>query len=206
MRNKKHMSDTVEISEWLRAQLAKTDTSQADLARHIGLTSDKISKVMTGTRKLTAAEMMRAMDFFGLTGTTDQRQADTQPGLSEDVAPWSPADNLPNHAEIGRLIFPHAKRAEALTVTADDPAFCVRKGDVVFFDIGSEARPGDLAIVQESLENGAYRTSLGRWHPPHIITGETLASPTPWRDDAGSYRVLYPVLGSLRLTRRPDPD
>ena len=41
-----------------------TGGEQARLAEHIGVTPDKISKILTGTRRVQASEVPRIIDFF----------------------------------------------------------------------------------------------------------------------------------------------
>lgn len=47
------------LSSWLRNALEEAECSQSDLARAIGLTSQKVNRVLNGSRELTAEELIR---------------------------------------------------------------------------------------------------------------------------------------------------
>ncbi|MEM7191299.1 MAG: S24 family peptidase [Pseudomonadota bacterium] len=51
--------------EWLREKVSQKRGLQAELARHLGIAPEKISKVLSGDRRLTAEELPRVLEFFG---------------------------------------------------------------------------------------------------------------------------------------------
>ena len=50
---------------WIDEQIAKRGINRRELADHIGFTEPQMSKVMNGTRKLSAAEADAIRHFFG---------------------------------------------------------------------------------------------------------------------------------------------
>ena len=50
--------------KWLADKLAGQRGAKADLARHLGIEPDKISKIVSGVRRLTAEEMVKVAEFF----------------------------------------------------------------------------------------------------------------------------------------------
>jgi hypothetical protein len=181
------------LLDWLRSQLEATGVPQATLAQHLNLSTDKMSKVMTGVRRITAEEAFAAMEFFREAG------AAPAPGMSESPAPWRGSPDGRSAQSIAAAIFPACKKPEALQMKQDVSAFGVLRGDVVFFDMGRSAAPGNLVILQGDGENGEGITELARWHPPVAITRATLEGAAPISDMDPLHRVLYPVLGILRL-------
>ncbi|MCP3800225.1 helix-turn-helix transcriptional regulator [Allokutzneria sp. A3M-2-11 16] len=61
-----------ELARRLRGQLAAarqaTGTTQADLARVLGCEPAKVSRVLSGSRGITADEVLKLLDFFGVAG------------------------------------------------------------------------------------------------------------------------------------------
>lgn len=181
----------------LRAELARTGMTQSELARAIGLEPDKMSKIMNGHRKLQLAELEAITRAL----TPQPAPLASPPGMAESTARWEGPGDGRSAGQVAAALFPRARRPESVEFSLDDAAFGVRRGDVVFFDMGRAPSPGDLVLVQEDGDNGEGQTRLGRWHSPHIITRTAVETGRAPRDDDQSTRALYPVLGLLRLSR-----
>lgn len=52
-------------SEWIRARLTGERGEKAALARHLGVTSDIVTKILKGERKVQASEVPLLVTFFG---------------------------------------------------------------------------------------------------------------------------------------------
>ena len=62
--------------EWLKRALDETRISQAELAEAMGLSPDKVSKLLNGKRQLKADEMASARAFFAARGRPPVRSFD----------------------------------------------------------------------------------------------------------------------------------
>lgn len=51
--------------DWLREKLSEKRGLRAELARHLGIENDKVSKILAGTRQVQASELPKILSFFG---------------------------------------------------------------------------------------------------------------------------------------------
>lgn len=63
-------------ADWIRRHLSGHHGEKAELAAHLGITPDKLTKVLAGQRKVQASEVPRILDFFRRTPTVLARPDD----------------------------------------------------------------------------------------------------------------------------------
>jgi transcriptional regulator with XRE-family HTH domain len=68
---------------WLRKALADTGKTQSELARHLGVEPSRVSKMLSGTRGIKAAEMEQIQAFL----QTDSVAAPAARRISQSAAP-----------------------------------------------------------------------------------------------------------------------
>lgn len=67
-----------QVLEWARAEIAARVMTQKALGRAIGLDEAAISKVMNGTRQLTATELVGMLRLFGYPTPWDRHGTELQ--------------------------------------------------------------------------------------------------------------------------------
>ena len=73
------MQDMID-GNWIRQHLRGEHGEKQRLAAHLGISPDKLSKVLTGARQLSGAETVATLRFFNAT------PGEEPPGLRDDAA------------------------------------------------------------------------------------------------------------------------
>jgi phage repressor protein C with HTH and peptisase S24 domain len=94
-RNNAAMDDV--NAEWIRAHLTGRHGEQAELAEFVGITPDKLTKILAGTRRVQASEVPRVIAFF-------QRQAVVASMPNEPTPTLVPVYSVEASAGPGRIV------------------------------------------------------------------------------------------------------
>ncbi|WP_172332717.1 hypothetical protein [Mangrovicoccus sp. HB161399] len=62
--------------QWIKERLTGKRGEQAQLARHLGISNDKLSKTLRGERRVQESELPLLLEWFQLHLETDQEQQD----------------------------------------------------------------------------------------------------------------------------------
>jgi phage repressor protein C with HTH and peptisase S24 domain len=126
--------------EWLREQMGGERGAQAKLAAHLGLTAPKMSLVMSGKRRLTSAEALKVVEYFGVSAS------ETVPVVAY-VGAGAEVYSIDDHAKgegFDRVEAPPGVggNAIAVIVRGDSMYPAYKDGDVLIYD--AEEPPADL--------------------------------------------------------------
>jgi phage repressor protein C with HTH and peptisase S24 domain len=84
-------------ADWIKARLTGRHGEQAELAEVIGITPDKLTKILSGTRRVQASEVPRVIAFF-------QRQQQMQHSEGASDLTLVPVYNVEAGAGPGRIV------------------------------------------------------------------------------------------------------
>lgn len=84
-------------AEWIKAHLTGRHGEQAELAEFVGITPDKLTKILAGTRRVQASEVPRVVAFFRRQGPIDVAPGEPVPALV-------PVYNVEASAGPGRIV------------------------------------------------------------------------------------------------------
>ena len=132
--------------KWIEARLSGAHGSRKALADAIGITPDKITKIIKGERQVRANEIPLILRYF-------ENRNTQQPGLSEPSAHFAsgPIAVLTNIADtlvdIARLAAPHTKSPTTFTMQRSAFAAGLLMGDLLIVELGNSAAMGDLVLV-----------------------------------------------------------
>lgn len=184
---------TIIDANWIKARLTKRG-QQSELARHIGLSPQKMSAVVNGDRRLTQEEAQAIAHWFGETITPTSEPT----GFAEPMAePYAPRPESPEEGVLA-IAARQGHHAQYHRITRDAPALALRANDLVIIEMRNQAKPGDLVLCSiRDADTGEDITQVRRWFEPWLIEGEiaTRADPAD-----GTVAVRGPVIGVLRGT------
>jgi hypothetical protein len=85
-----------QIAEWLARSLDKSDTSQSELGRKMGLTPDKINNIVHGRREMSAVEVLTAAQIMDVALPNENRTILVMGyiGAGAEVYPINDGDGL----------------------------------------------------------------------------------------------------------------
>jgi DNA-binding transcriptional regulator YdaS (Cro superfamily) len=133
--------------DWIAARLAtRKHGAQRELADAIGLKPDMMSKVMAGTRQISAAEAARIAEFFRRDQLPPQN-VEPSLGFAESQAePWLPPQDIDANNPIPSLM-KSAEHGQTYRITRASPAFAFLKGDILVIDLKRPPKDGDVILV-----------------------------------------------------------
>lgn len=180
--------------DWIRARLTGRHGEQRDLAAAMQISADKLAKILSGTRRITAGEAARAFAFFN-----------REPGFGEAPAFYAPAQVQPvkNRATflaVARLIAPLVSNPEMWVLNRAVPAAGLLPGDVLVVELGNTATTNDLVLVSLAApDSNGRQTDVRRYLPPHLVSAD-VTDPRPVLpcDSDQSIAVIATVRGCLR--------
>ncbi len=187
---------------WIRKRLTGRYGEQADLARAMGINSDKMSKILRGERQIKANELPGLLAFFDV--SLDDTEGTSLSGFREsDAIPFTtePSDNT-------RQLFGAMLTAdhvpEVFVARTDAPAFAILSGDLLAVEMTDHAAPGDIILATiANPDTGEAHTTLRRYQPPWAIPGNIPQTHVDRTDDAsGRLAIMGVVRSVLRRTAK----
>lgn len=165
-------------SNWLRARLSGDHGEQRQLADAVGLSPDKITKILTGKRTIRPHEIPRFVAYF----TPKPRLggfAETAPDFRGPIAkPVSPGQGL---AALMSALAPNAHNATIYQMSRSEPGASLLSGDLLLVELGDNASDGDLVLVTKNdPETDTQFTVLRKYQRPYLLTldiGDQRAEP-----------------------------
>lgn len=186
---------------WLAQRLPKQHGAKADFAYAVGLSPDKLSKVLNGHRQLKPREIAAIWKYFkGDAPRYDPAEGFADPhGFAEEATPF--ASQGRDTSSVAGL---YAGRARNAAVTHQSalamPGFGIEAGDLLVCDLSREPLPGEIAIVTYTDENlGDAITLVRRFSPPNLV-GPGLGTAEVISISASGVDIRYPVIGVIRGT------
>lgn len=188
---------------WLRPRLAGHG-KKAEFARHLGVGSHVVSKLLSGVRRIQPHELPLVYEFFGIPFPGHN----APPGLSDsDVVPFQGAlrDDV---IRLAWRIAPNLVHPMLYQVRTNHVAFGILSGDVLITDMQATPGAGDIVVVNlvdpdvPQSEDGPTReavaTTLRRYNPPWLIPSDPTIPATDYSDDSEWARIAGVVRGSMR--------
>ena len=177
-------------ADWIKSRLTGQHGEKSALAEAMGLTSDKFTKVLNGTRRLQPREMIAAARYFG---------AEMPSGLADPSAdfarPLAPNDRL---TAIAQAACPTATRPFYYLARSAAPGAGILPGDILVLIHGPAIRAGHLVIISQEGAQGEGKNSLRR-HLPPILAATDMSDPEPsLRDDAPDVAIIGHVQAVIR--------
>lgn len=155
---------------WIQNRLDGTRGEKAALASAIGISTDKLSKILKGERNIQAREIPKLLAFF-------QEGYESAPavggvGMSEGAIPYTP-----NTGDVAATLLaqsaPGGPVLHLFEVTRPAPALSILAGDLLGVEITDSADAGDMVLATAAnTETGEAQTVVARFFPPWFIDGQ----------------------------------
>jgi hypothetical protein len=194
------MMDVID-GTWIAARIGGEHGRRAALARAMGVTPDKVTKIIKGEREVQAREIPAILAFF----------TDPGPGLAESAAPFTlpppAAKAAPSHPAVLTLrhvLAPGVRRPETFVMTRSDPGAMLRAGDMLIVELGNTARPGDLVLVTLNDPATDTQTTVVRRYLPPLVVSCTLDDDPAAGPADGTLEMA--VLASIKAVIRLPPE
>lgn len=180
---------------WIKARLTKRG-EQAELARYLGLTPQKMSAVIKNDRRLTQQEAQGVLRFFGVKPADPEAEIETIRGFAESLAErYTPRIRSAEEAALG-WVRGRARHPEFYRITRPAPALALLRHDLVIIDINLAPASGDLVLCSlGDAATGNVGTHVRRWLDPWLIEGDQAVKVDPADDTVA---IRGPVVGLLR--------
>lgn len=186
---------------WLAQRLPKQHGAKAEFAYAIGLTPDKLSKVLNGHRQLKPREIASIWRYFESEGQEPTLPEDgpRHMGFAEEATPFTP--QVSDSSAVTGLYAARARNAAITHRSAIPmPGFGIEAGDLLVCDLSRLPTPGEIAIVTYTDENiGDALTLVRRFVPPSLL-GAGFGAADVMSIAASDVDVRYPVIGVIRGT------
>lgn len=180
------MSEPVDRAFILRRLDPEDRGQKAALARAMGIGADKLSKVLSGARRIQASEVPAIVAFFSATPPA--------PGFAEQAATPVPRDGAAHLWLLLRALAPGFDRLEAFYIRESAPLFGLLRGDVVAVDVTrTEPDAGELIWI-----NGAQPGTGSA--PARLVGGRIVfADPAePPADPGAEWAILGVIVAQAR--------
>lgn len=176
---------------WIKARLRDERGEKARLAEAMGISPDKVSKILKGERGVRPHEIPAVIAFFEW-----EQPAHAPMGMQEEATPF---EGKPDEvARIAQLLAPHARHPVLYTARQTLTGLGILRGDVVVIDLNGIPRDGDIVIATLTDETSDQsRTLLRRLQEPRLISGGTDPA-IAMTDSLASIGILGVVVGVAR--------
>lgn len=163
--------------KWLKRRLAeRPDLLKSQVADRIGISRDKISKVLALKRELRPVEIAALLELFD----TKTGPASRPSGFAEgDTTPFALAAAMRTEsgktplADLLAALAPGARHVQTHTVNRPVSSLALREGDILVLELNGKPVPGDLLVVQIiDPDHAAATTSLREYLPPNLVSRE----------------------------------
>ena len=155
--------------KWIEARLSATHGARKALADAIGLTPDKITKIMKGERAVKAHEIPLVMRYFD--GPDQPIAGFGEPHaqfLGAPIAILTPTSD--QVMKIAALAAPFIKSPITFIMQRNELSAGLLVGDLLIAELGSTAATGDLVLVTlNDPEIDVQTTVLRRFVPPLLV-------------------------------------
>jgi len=178
---------------WIKARLPKGEHgAKAALAEAMGISRDKLSKILNGQRQVQPSEIPGVLSYFAPSAA----EGSLAPGFSESsVEAFTP--KVATLAETAlRLSQKAGTHPTIYRARRDVTSAHVRRGDLLVVDLNGQPAPGDLVVCTiADPDTDVAGTHLRRWFPPWLIDE---ADGVQAGTDDGSAAILGNVLTVVR--------
>ena len=186
--------------QWIAARLTGRRGEKAEIARAMGISSDKLSKILSGERGIASNELPGLLSYFNI-GLSERSWQHQVSEVEMVVMANSDASTLPSQSGLDsaiKFVSPNAEHPSPFVANKDLPSFGMMRGDLVVVDIGARAEPGDLVMTsQKDPSTGAPATMIMRWIDPWLVP-EAGGPPIDLAHANPEIAVIGPVRGTLR--------
>lgn len=181
---------------WIRSRLTHRHGELKELADHVGISADKITKILKGERQVRAHEMPRIIAYF-----SENRSH----GLSEPARPYAaaPVPMAPSARDeaIGAAICPDTKHRAFYRCRSAIPGAALLADDRLIVSLGDRPAAGDLVIVTLSdPQTDTQTTEIRRYWPPLLVPLDLNAGTAVTEDDGQSVAILAVIRASFRAS------
>ena len=181
-------------SDWIKARLDGTHGEKARLADAIGISRDKMSKVLNGTRDVQPDEIPKVLRFFGLQQLpVGQAFGFAEPSVEALLLPPSTVSTV-----IATLA-PNTRHGNLYAAPKDYVSFGILAGDVLIVELNRQPEIGEIVIATINGKNTdsqatVLRRNAGNW----LFSDDPLASPQPLSSPDEDVAVVGTVVASAR--------
>lgn len=151
-------------ADWIRLRLTNRHGELKALADAVGLTPDKITKILKGQRQIKAHEATKFAAFLapGPTGFDEAPAA-----FQAQAVPVAPTGRL---QALFAALCPRSPKSEAYRVKEAILAAGLLAGDLLVVELGMTAAPGDLVLVTiADTDRDTQRTVIRKFWPPLVV-------------------------------------
>lgn len=146
---------------WIRQRTKDKHGAMKRLGDAIGLTSDKMTKIMNGTRKISGDEAIGIYSFFQQRGAGegdmefDEAALSKAPsGFSESQAKlWTPPKDFHSSALIAALKA-IARHGQTYEIARPSPSLGLLMGDILIIDLNTPPKDGDVVLIGLQVTEG----------------------------------------------------
>lgn len=152
-------------ADWIKRHLTQRHGELKALADATGLSPDKITKILKGTRQIKSHEAPRIKAFF-FTRDVD--------GFSEDAASYqsqvAPMSATARIMALATALCPDVPRPVVYRVRQNAPGSGLVAGDLLVVQLGMTANPGDLVIATiADTDRDTQVSVIRRFWPPLLV-------------------------------------
>lgn len=180
---------------WLQTRLSGRHGEQRKLADAVGLSPDKITKILKGERAIRAHEIPRFLQYFQ--GASPAGFSDPGAGFASETL--RPA-RVPALERLAHLLAP-AARSPTFYILSRAVAWAgLLAGDYLVVETGGIPRDGQLVVVTlNDTDHDIQSTELRRFLPPLLIDmAPDAAQPSLPALDSQAHAIVATVCGVVR--------
>jgi len=148
---------------WIKERLPDERGSQVKLARALGLSSAKVSLILSGARRVQPHEIPKVLKFF------DAEPDLTPKGFSEpNVSPFTPKKT--DLKTLGRLLAPQAQHIATYGMLKDLLWLSLNRGDLLILDLKAlpKLEATVIATIQDT-DTGSATSHVCKWLSPWLV-------------------------------------
>lgn len=185
------MMDMID-ADWIQRHLTNRHGELAELSRATGIAADKISKILKGERRVSAAEAVTIHSYFSLIPS----------GFAESPVSYSTAQasTVPLDHILARALAPNVRRPMAYQISTAIHALHLAAGDVVMIDTDQASAAAGIVVanILDAAQTTAATQLRRAFDGMLIATDPTDPEPVIRADQAGRCGIIGTVVASYR--------
>lgn len=177
---------------WLRSRLSGDHGEQKRLAAAVGITADKITKILKGERTIRAHEIPRFVAYFS-TQIEGKGFAESSAIFEPSVA--APIIAPPDILALLMAIAPATRYPSTYKMARNEPGAALLAGDLLLVELGANAAPGDLVLVtKNNTDTDTQATVLRRYIPPFLLALDIAGTRMPESSESSLESAIVAVI------------
>ena len=181
-------------ADWIKRHLANRHGELKELADAVGLSPDKITKIIKGERQIKSHEAPRIAAFFR---REEPGMADPEAAFQHQAAPVNLSGTVQT---VAAALCPGLHKPEAYRVRHAAPGAGLLIGDLLVVELGMTADPGDLVIATiADTDRDIETTLIRRYWPPLIVP---IAQDDPYPAMPASADQTAAIVASVKAIAR----